>query len=91
MPHTAFSIYRYAHPEDPETLAIGGLTTDLVITGGAELDRYAVVFDWLRAAARTPEDTMTWLADAVARSTTAPAGPRLPPPRERRAEDRRDA
>jgi transcriptional regulator with XRE-family HTH domain len=91
VPHIAFSIYRYAHPDDPAALAIEGLTTDLVSTGGAELDRYALVFDWLRAAALTPEETLTWLADAAARSTAAPTGPQLPPQRDRHAEDRRDA
>lgn len=47
VPHTAFSIYRYAQPENPQTLAIEGLSSDLAVTGGGEPDRYAMISDWL--------------------------------------------
>jgi len=91
VPHTAFSIYRYAQSEDPRTLAIEGLSSDVVLTGGAEPDRYAVIFDWLRAAALTPEDTSTWLADVAERWASAPAEPRIPPAQpDRRTAEHRD-
>lgn len=61
LPHTAFSLYRFAHPHDPETLAIEGLTTDMMLTDPDELERYATMFRWLQEAALSPEDTLTWL------------------------------
>jgi transcriptional regulator with XRE-family HTH domain len=61
LPHTGFSLYRFAHPQDPETVAIEGITTDVMLTDPDELDRYATVFQWLQAAALSPEDTLVWL------------------------------
>nr|MDT0661722.1 helix-turn-helix transcriptional regulator [Micromonospora sp. DSM 115978] len=64
LPHTAFSIYRFADPQDPETLAIEGLSTNLVLTDRGELQRFTVLFEWLQTAALSPEETLDWLADA---------------------------
>jgi transcriptional regulator with XRE-family HTH domain len=61
LPQTAFSLYRFADPEDPETVAIEGLATDLMLTDRTELDRYATVFRWLQEAALTPAETLNWL------------------------------
>jgi transcriptional regulator with XRE-family HTH domain len=65
LPHTAFSVYRFADPQDPETLAIEGLSTNLLLTDRDELNRYTVVFEWLQAAALTAEETLSWLSDAA--------------------------
>jgi transcriptional regulator with XRE-family HTH domain len=77
LPHTAFSLYRFADPQDPETLAIEGLSTNLMLTDREELNRYIVAFEWLQAAALSADDTLSWLSDAAgqasvesARSTT---------------------
>jgi transcriptional regulator with XRE-family HTH domain len=83
LPHTAFSLYRFADPQDPETLAIEGLALDLMLTDRTELDRYAKVFRWLQDAALTPDETLSWLhrrlADRAAdQQATNPA--RIPPP-----------
>jgi transcriptional regulator with XRE-family HTH domain len=61
LPQTAFSLYRFADPQDPETLMIEGLTTDLMLTDRTELDRYATVFRWLQDAALPPDETLSWL------------------------------
>jgi len=72
LPHTAFSLYRFAHPQDPETLAIEALTTDMVLTDPDDLERYAMVFQWLQAAALSPEDTLTWLRAGSSATLPAP-------------------
>ena len=63
LPHTAFSMYRFADPQDPETLAIEGLSTNLVLTDRDELRRYTTLFGMLQSAALSPEETLAWLAD----------------------------
>jgi transcriptional regulator with XRE-family HTH domain len=82
LPQTAFSLYRFADPDDPETVAIEGLATDLMLTDRTELDRYATVFRWLQEAALTPEETLTCLRDRLAdRTGWRAADPsRIPPP-----------
>lgn len=76
LPHTGFSLYRFAHPQDPETLAIECQTTDVMLTDPEELECYAAVFRWLQAAALSPEDTLTWLRRGSA--ATLPAHQRTP-------------
>lgn len=85
LPHTGFSIYRFADPADPETVAIEALTGDLLLDDKAEIARYAVVFDWLRAAALAPEKSLQWLTNA-ARSTGVNGSVRRSAPRPRRSE-----
>jgi transcriptional regulator with XRE-family HTH domain len=83
LPQTAFSLYRFADPQDPETLMIEGLTTDLMLTDRAELDRYATVFRWLQDAALTPDETLSWLHSRLAERTADDEGTQsahIPPP-----------
>jgi hypothetical protein len=75
LPHTAFSLYRFADPADPETVAVEALAHDLILTEKPELTRYKLVFQWLRAAALSPQESLAWL---VAASSTPPGSP--PPP-----------
>ena len=65
LPHTAFSLYRYSDPQDPETLAVEGISTNMVLDDREELNRYNVVFEWLQTAALSPEETLAWLTDEV--------------------------
>jgi transcriptional regulator with XRE-family HTH domain len=79
LPHTGFSLYRFADPADPETLAIEGITTNLVVTDTDEVARYATVFEWLQAAALSPEETLDWLAEEVRDTASRATGvSRLP-------------
>lgn len=81
LPHTAFSIYRFADPQDPETLAIEGLSTNLVLTDRDELNRFTLLFEWLQRAALTPDETLSWLSDAARRRDPAEsARPAAPAP-----------
>jgi transcriptional regulator with XRE-family HTH domain len=75
LPHTAFSLYRFPDPRDPEAGSIEGLDSNLAIDDENELKRYKVVFEWLQAAALSAEDTIRWLADAA---RTRPDGSRRP-------------
>ncbi|MBV1849018.1 helix-turn-helix domain-containing protein [Catellatospora tritici] len=61
VPYTGFSIYHFADPEDPETVAVEALARELVITDRMAVDRYARVFDWLREAALDPVRSRAWL------------------------------
>lgn len=63
LPHTPFSIYRFADPADPETVAVEGLASDLVLVEKPDVSRYTLVFEWLREAALSPEDSLAWLAE----------------------------
>ncbi|MER7331457.1 MULTISPECIES: helix-turn-helix transcriptional regulator [unclassified Micromonospora] len=67
LPPTAFSVYRFADPLDPETLAIEGGFTDVMSTEVNALNRYKVVFEWLCTAALSASDTLSWLIEATGR------------------------
>ncbi|MEU8297703.1 helix-turn-helix transcriptional regulator [Micromonospora sp. NPDC048909] len=71
LPPTAFSLYRFADPLDPETVAIEGGFTDVMSTEANGLNRYKVVFEWLCTAALPASDTLSWLIDAAGRLTEA--------------------
>ncbi|MDG4793831.1 helix-turn-helix transcriptional regulator [Micromonospora sp. WMMD1082] len=71
LPPTAFSIYRFADPLDPETLAIEGGFTDVMSTELITLNRYKVVFEWLCTAALSATDTLSWLIESTGRLSTA--------------------
>ncbi|MEQ4303304.1 helix-turn-helix transcriptional regulator [Plantactinospora sp. B6F1] len=75
LPHTGFSLYRFAEPQDPETLAIEGLATNLMVTEPREIATYSRVFDWLQAAALTPEETIIWLTERAGQRSSAPRKP----------------
>lgn len=88
LPHTGFSLYRFADPQDPETLALEGLTTDVMLTDHIEVERYATVFQRLQEAAMSAEETVAWLRSGAAGENSDPwpggaphvAADRSPPP-----------
>ncbi|RKN39903.1 helix-turn-helix domain-containing protein [Micromonospora endolithica] len=90
LPPTAFSLYRFADPQDPETVAIEGGFTDVMSTEAKALNRYKVVFEWLSTAALSASDTLSWLIEATGRlpGSAAPStvayGTATAPPQRRR-------
>lgn len=90
VPPTAFSLYRFADPLDPETLAIESGFTDVMSTEVNTLNRYKVVFEWLCKSALSASDTLSWLTEATGRPTgtavesTAAYGPATAPTQRRR-------
>ncbi|MFC0527998.1 helix-turn-helix domain-containing protein [Phytohabitans kaempferiae] len=79
VPETAFSIYRFADPNDPDAVAVEALAADLMLTGDDMLARYGRVFEWLRQAARPPDETLMWIAEAAA-ALGPPSGDDVDPP-----------
>ncbi|MEH0935614.1 helix-turn-helix domain-containing protein [Micromonospora psammae] len=73
LPPTAFSLYRFADPQDPETLAIEGGFIDAMSTEANTLNRYKVAFEWLCSAALSASDTLSWLFEATGRLTETAA------------------
>ncbi|GAA4680277.1 helix-turn-helix transcriptional regulator [Phytohabitans rumicis] len=65
LPETAFSIYRFADPDDPDAVAVEALAADLILTEEAMLARYVRVFDWLREAALSPDASLAWITEAA--------------------------
>ncbi|WP_329014382.1 helix-turn-helix domain-containing protein [Micromonospora rifamycinica] len=90
LPPTAFSLYRFADAQDPETLAIEGGFIDVMSTEATTVNRYKVAFEWLCSAALSASDTLTWLFTATGRltetatSSTAAPGPTAAPAQRRR-------
>ncbi|BCB85131.1 helix-turn-helix domain-containing protein [Phytohabitans suffuscus] len=91
LPETAFSIYRFADPDDPDAVAVEALAADLILTEDDMLARYGRVFDWLRQAARPPAESLTWIAEVAAalgpptdEDTDAPPALLTPPVQRRR-------
>jgi len=62
VPHTSFSLYRFADPEDPDVVVLETLTSDLHLTDEEDVSRYRLLCDWLAAAALPPEESVTFLA-----------------------------
>ena len=62
MPHSSFSLYRFADPEDPDIVVLETLTSDLHLGDDEDVSRYKLLLDWLAAAALPPEESVTFLA-----------------------------
>ena len=73
LPPTAFSLYRFADPQDPETLAIEGGFIDVMSHDANTVNRYKVAFEWLCSAALSASDTLSWLFEATGRLTDTAA------------------
>jgi len=63
VPYTGFSIYHFADPDDPETVAVETLARELVLSDRASIDRYAQVFEWLRLSSLDEESSRDRLID----------------------------
>ncbi|MEH1012817.1 helix-turn-helix transcriptional regulator [Micromonospora sp. CPCC 206060] len=72
LPPTAFSLYRFADPLDPETLAIEGEFLNFMVYEREHLNRYKLVFEWLCAAALSAADSLDWLSRAAGRAGDGP-------------------
>jgi transcriptional regulator with XRE-family HTH domain len=72
VPQTAFSLYRFADPADPESLAVEALGDDSITSDKSEVGRYRVVFAWLSAASLSPEETVAWLDARIGDSSHSP-------------------
>jgi hypothetical protein len=68
VPRCAFSIYAYLDPGDPRVVAIDTVTSDVILTGEAQVAAYERMYERLREAALSPEESaklLTETADAL--------------------------
>lgn len=61
VPRSAFSIYRFADPDDPTVVAVDTVTDDLVLTGDEDVQRYEELFERLLAAALPMQESLELL------------------------------
>jgi hypothetical protein len=65
LPRCAFSIYGYRDPGDPRVVAIDTVTSDVIVTGEAQVMPYERMWERLREAALTPEGSAKLLTEAA--------------------------
>jgi transcriptional regulator with XRE-family HTH domain len=58
----AFTILGFPEPADPDVIYIEHATGDLYLERAEEIRQYALLFDYLRAAALAPDDSAAFLA-----------------------------
>lgn len=66
-PQSSFYLYTFAEPDDPPIAVVDTVTTDLILTQREELARYNVMYDRLREAALSPEDSIAFLKQVANR------------------------
>ncbi|HEY6423846.1 MAG TPA: helix-turn-helix transcriptional regulator [Pseudonocardiaceae bacterium] len=62
VPHSSFSLYRFADSEDPDIVVLETVTSDLHLGDDEDVSWYRLLFEWLAAAALPPEESVTFLA-----------------------------
>jgi transcriptional regulator with XRE-family HTH domain len=62
-----FLILGFPEPADPDVVYVDNTTTGIYFEDPAEVLRYTLMFDHLRAAALSPDDSLTRIVDAVDR------------------------
>jgi transcriptional regulator with XRE-family HTH domain len=65
VPRSTFSIYAYQDSRDPTVVAIDTPTSDVILTEDAEVSRYEWLYERLRAASLTLEDSAVLLTKAA--------------------------
>lgn len=75
LPKSAFYLYRFTKPGDSPIVVIDTVTTDLVLSQRSEVARYTGIYDRLREAALSREDSITFL-DRVANRLANETGSR---------------
>jgi transcriptional regulator with XRE-family HTH domain len=66
VPRSGFSIYAYPDPGDPRVVAIDTVTSDVIVTDEAQVAPYERLYERLREAALTPEESAKLLTEAAA-------------------------
>nr|WP_198543153.1 helix-turn-helix transcriptional regulator [Pseudofrankia sp. BMG5.36] len=63
----SFSIMDFPHRTDPEIIHVDGMAGDLFLDAEADIRRYSLVFDLLRAQALSPDDTAALINNLTAK------------------------
>jgi len=64
-PRGAFFMYTYSDPGDPRVVAIDTVTSDVILTDEAQVAPYERLYERLREAALTPEESAKLLTEAA--------------------------
>lgn len=72
VPQSAFSLYTYKDPGDPEIVAVDTVTSDLILTEPGEVEPYKRLYDRLRKAALSTADSSEMLREAADRMEEKP-------------------
>jgi hypothetical protein len=62
---SGFSIYAYPDPADPRVVAIDTVTSDVIVTDKAQVAPYERLYERLREAALSPEESAKLLTEAA--------------------------
>jgi transcriptional regulator with XRE-family HTH domain len=65
VPRGTFSLYTYPDPRDPRVVAIDTVTSDVILSGEAEVATYERIWDHSREAALPPEESAKFLTEAA--------------------------
>jgi transcriptional regulator with XRE-family HTH domain len=69
VPRCTFSIYTYPDPGDPQVVAIDTVTSDLILTDPEQVTPYERLYERLREAALSPDESLDLLTKAAAELT----------------------
>lgn len=61
LPRSAFSIYTFSDPDDPTVVAVDTVTSDLLLTESDDVKRYEELFDRLREASHSAQESLEQL------------------------------
>jgi transcriptional regulator with XRE-family HTH domain len=65
LPRSAFFMYSYPDPKDPRVVAIDTVTSDVILTDEAEIAPYERIWERIREAALTAEESAKFLTEAA--------------------------
>jgi hypothetical protein len=65
LPRSAFFMYVYPDPGDPRVVAIDTVTSDVILTGEAQVAPYERMYERLCEAALSPEESAKLLTEAA--------------------------
>ncbi len=66
VPRSAFTIFTYPDPGDPDVVAVDTVTSDLILTAKDQVAPYDRLYERLREAALPPEESIELLTKAAA-------------------------
>lgn len=66
VPRCTFSIYTYPDPGDPAVVAVDTVTSDLLLTDPPDVSPYEHLYELLRTAALSPDESLDLLTKAAA-------------------------
>jgi transcriptional regulator with XRE-family HTH domain len=66
VPRSAFTMFTYPDPGDPDVVAVDTVTSDLILTAKDQVAPYSRLYERLQEAALPPEDSIDLLTKAAA-------------------------